>query len=263
MADLKRRFSPCLEWIFADPVAIEDRMAAAAASGLSQVEFWSWRERGVDRLADALHNAGVGISALVVEPPEDIGDPTRHRDWLNSVEQSAKVAVRLGSPVLVAIAGRPSSGIPEHQQLRAMTEALAAAAAIAGDHGVKIALEPLSNQDGQALELLTSSSTALEVVGEVDSPSLGILFDVYHSHVMGEDVPKTIRLLGSHIIHVQVADNPGRNEPGTGRISWEPVLSALDEIGYDGVIGLEYKPTMSSAESVGFTARVLALATAT
>jgi hydroxypyruvate isomerase len=118
-------------------------------------------------------------------------------------------------------------------------------------------LEPLNDRVGHQGTLLTSSAVAAEIIDRVGSQSLGILLDVYHSHCMGEDVVKVVRSLGARIVHVQVADDPGRNEPGTGGIVWRPVLAALEEVGYGGSIGLEYKPTMASAESALFATRAL------
>ena len=255
---IDQRLSPCLEWIFAEPDAIEERVAAAAESGMHQVEFWYWRRRDIDRLEAALHDHRLGVSAVVVDPQADIADRSAHERWLGAVKESSEVAARLGSPILVATAGpRLVAGPPEREQLEAVTVALQAAASIAGGHGVKVALEPLNDKVDHPGTLLTSSLTALEVVERVGSPALGILLDIYHSHAMGEDLTAVIAELSWHIAHVQVADDPGRHEPGTGKVPWGEVLGALENVGYSGSIGLEYKPTMPSAESVSFTSQVL------
>jgi hydroxypyruvate isomerase len=255
---IEDRLSPCLEWIFAENDDIEDRVAAAAKDGLRQVEFWYWRRRDVGRLQEALKTNGIGVSAVVVDPQANIADRSTHEQWLSNVKDSAQVASRLGSPVLVATAGaRLVPGPPDSEQLAAVAEALGGAASIAQDEQIRLALEPLNDKVDHKGTLLASSMTALELVQGVGNPALGILLDVYHSHVMGEDVPAVVAELGAHIAHVQVADDPGRHEPGTGTVPWSAVLDALDASGYGGSLGLEYKPTMPSTDSVAFVTRVL------
>jgi hydroxypyruvate isomerase len=257
-ATMRQRLSPCLEWIFAEPEDIGERIGEAAKDGMKQVEFWYWRRRDVGRMADALKTQGVGVSAVVVDPQADIADRGTHKAWLANVRDSANVAAYLGSPVLVATAGkRLVDGPPDAEQLGVVTEALRAAASLAAQEKVVVALEPLNERVDHPGTLLASSLAALELVQQVGSPALGILLDIYHSHAMGEDVPVIVSELGRHIAHVQVADDPGRHEPGTGRIPWGAALMALDKAGYAGSLGLEYKPTMPSAESVDFTANVL------
>jgi hydroxypyruvate isomerase len=254
---MEARVSPCLEWLFTEADAVDDRVAAAAKENIHQVEFWYWRNRDVTHLAKTLHDNGVGVSAVVVDPQADVADPATHDVWLGNVRDSAETATRLHSPVLVATAGLRVPGYTDEEELRTVTEAFRSAAGIAAGHNITIALEPLNDRVDHPGTLLTSSLVALEIVEQVGSPALGILLDVYHSHAMGEDVPSVIRRLGSHISHVQVADDPGRNEPGTGTVPWPGVLAALDEVGYNGSVGLEYKPTMPSAESVAFTLQTL------
>lgn len=256
--DLQSRLSPCLEWIFAEAEKIEDRIAAAAKNGMRQVEFWYWRRRSVDSLVEALGLAGIGVSAVVVDPQANIADRNTHKVWLENVLASAEVAAHLGSPILVATTGaRVMDGPNDREQLKVASEALAEAARLAESHGVRLALEPLNDRTDHPGTLLTSSLLAGDIIDIVGSKALGILFDIYHSHAMGEDVVAMIEALGSRIIHVQVADDPGRNEPGSGRIAWGPVMMALQRIGYEGKIGLEYRPTRSSAESVMSTLQAL------
>lgn len=253
------RLSPCLEWIFAEREQLADRFADAAASGFRFGEFWHWRARDMKEVEKSLSRNAIEVSAVVVDPPADIASPKAHAAWLRAVDDSAAVAEQLSCDILVATAGRRIDRAPgECEQLQTAAAALAKAAEIAGRHHVRIALEPLNNRVDHPGTLLTDSLTAGRLVSDIGSPALGILLDVYHSHAMGEDVAQVINALGPRIYHVQVADDPGRNEPGTGRIRWPEVLGALDAAGYDGPIGLEYKPTMPSAESARFAAHTLA-----
>jgi len=255
---IEERLSPCLEWIFAEADDIEGRIEAAAKGGMRQVEFWYWRRRDVGRMREALKTSGMGVSAVVVDPQANIGDRSTHEQWLANVKDSAEVASHLGSPVLVATAGaRLVPGPPDSEQLAAVADALRAAASIVKEQQVRLALEPLNDRVDHQGTLLASSVTALEIVQQVGNPALGILLDVYHSHVMGEDVAAIVTELAANIAHVQVADDPGRHEPGTGTVPWTAVLDALGAGGYGGALGLEYKPTMPSSDSVAFATRVL------
>lgn len=251
--------SPCLEWIFAEHEQLQDRFADAAAHGFSFGEFWYWRGRDIDEVHKSLNRNSISVSALVVDPQADIASPETHTAWLSAVEDSAAVASRLSCGILVATAGnRLPSGADDDEQLQTVKAALSEAAAIADRHGIRVAIEPLNDRVDHPGTLLTSSLTAGRLVDEIGSSALGILLDIYHSHVMGEEVVEVIKALGPRICHVQVADDPGRHEPGTGTICWPGVLTALDAAGYDGPVGLEYKPTMPSAESASFAAWSLA-----
>lgn len=251
--------SPCLEWIFAEHAHLQDRFADAAANGFSFGEFWYWRGRDIDEVERSLNRNAISVSAMVVDPPADIASPETHTAWLGAVEDSATVASRLSCGILVATAGnRLPNGAPDGEQLQTVKAALSKAAAIAERHGIRVAIEPLNDRVDHRGTLLASSLAAGRLVDEIGSPALGILLDIYHSHVMEEEVAEVIKALGQRIYHVQVADDPGRHEPGTGTICWPGVLTALDAAGYDGPIGLEYKPTMPSAESASFASRSLA-----
>ena len=158
---VEERLSPCLEWIFAEEEAVEDRIAAASKSGLNQVEFWFWRSRGVERLEAALDANGVGVSAVVVDPQANLADRGTHQTWLKNVGVATVVAARLHSQVLVATAGlRIEGGPADPEQLEVATEAFAKAAAIASAHGVRIAIEPLNDRVDHPGTLLTSSLVA-------------------------------------------------------------------------------------------------------
>jgi hydroxypyruvate isomerase len=111
-------------------------------------------------------------------------------------------------------------------------------------------LEPVNVRVDHPGSLLDRTSEGVYVARGVDSPSFGVLYDMYHSTVEGEDVAAELANAGDLIRYVQVADAPGRGEPGTGAIDWPEYLGLLRASGYEGPIGLEYYPTTASAESV-------------
>jgi hydroxypyruvate isomerase len=114
---------------------------------------------------------------------------------------------------------------------------------------VMLVLEPL-NTELFATMYLVSTRLGLDIVEAVDSPNLRLLYDVYHSRVMGEDVREVLAGRTHLVAHVQVAGWPGRNEPGTGDLDYADVMQALADLGYTGPIGLEYFPTTDSVTSI-------------
>ena len=106
---------------------------------------------------------------------------------------------------------------------------------------------------------LVNTTLGLDLVDAVGSPALRLLYDVYHSTVMGEDMEQVLAGRIHLVHHVQVADFPGRNEPGTGTLDWPEKIATLRRLGYDGGIGLEYRPTMPIAESLAKTRGALGL----
>jgi hydroxypyruvate isomerase len=252
------RISACLEWLFAeDDADLADRVSAAQRAGLRRVEFWYWRDRDIEALRTRASDLAVQIGAVVTDPA-DIGNRASHPAWLRGVEESLEVAARLGAGVVVATAGNRLPGSPLTEQVASVTAALTAAGSLARRAGIRLALEPLNDRVDHRGALVTGTTMALRILDAVPADAVGVLWDVYHASVMGEDLRSVPGQLGDRLAYVQVADDPGRHEPGTGRIGWNTVIGALDDAGYDGPIGLEYRPTMASEASVKHTAEVLA-----
>jgi hydroxypyruvate isomerase len=129
-------------------------------------------------------------------------------------------------------------------------EAFSKAARIAEAEGLLLLVEPLNSVVDHPGFFLTSTSEALDIAEAVGRPNMKVLFDFYHSAMMGEDARAVLSGRAHLIAHVQVADAPGRHEPGTGGIDWADRMALLKELGYAGLIGLEYKPLGSTAESL-------------
>lgn len=236
-----------------------DRVRAAKAAGFDSAEFHLWRDKDVDAIADALDETGLKLTGIVVEPRRSIVDPAQHGEFLQAVRESLETAKKLGSPPLVVASGFTREGVPHADHVEAAVSALKQAAALAEEAGVLLVLEPLNDRVEHPGMFLVSTKLGLDIVEAVNSPNLRLLFDAYHSAVMGEDLSDVLSGRAHLVAHVQFADTPGRNEPGTGTIDWPATVSALRELGYDGGIGLEYRPTLPAVESLEATRSTLGL----
>lgn len=256
----RRPLSACLELLFDEPpgVALESRVAAAAAAGIGEVEIWGWRDRDLEALRDALRTHRLRLRSLVVDPMLPLADPERLTAFLEAVASSVAVADRLGAAILIVSGGPALPGVARRSQLDAITAALRAAAPLAAEAGIVIGLENLNSRIDHPGCILDSTRDCLDVVDAVDVPAVRLLYDVYHSLAMGESPQLVVGGRVDRICHVQVADVPGRHEPGSGTADWPGLLDWLGAEGYRGSIGLEYVPTGATVESLTYVRSVVA-----
>jgi hydroxypyruvate isomerase len=227
-----------------------ERPAAAAAAGFEAVEFWGSGNKDLPALQQACSDAGVGVAtfgSLGGHALVSIQDPEALRATMLS---DAEKAHALGTKTLLVTTGNALEGVPRDEQMQAVTENLRAVAPVAEEQGVRLALEMLNTLVDHAGYFLDRTDDALAIVEAVDSPAVGILYDVYHMQIMEGNLIETIRRAAPALHHVHVADVPGRNEPGTGEINYANVFRALDEAGYEGWCGMEFRPTGSSVDAL-------------
>ncbi len=252
------RLSACIEWLFSD--ATEDfaeRVRLAKASGLDAVEFWFWSNKDIDAIEVALRETGLSLSGFVAEPMIALTDAGNKEKFLTGLEDSIAVAKRLGAKVLIAQAGDDLPGVLREDQHRALVEALRGAADKLSGTGIRLGVEPLNTLIDHKGYYLSSTREALNIVDEVGRPEIGIVYDLYHSYVMGEAIEDVLKDRVSRVVHAHVADHPGRSDPGTGEIDLGRRLAWLFANGYDGAVGLEYRPAGSTAEALpGVSARL-------
>ena len=252
--------SLCVEWMFADDhPAMPDRIRAAARAGYNAVEFHLWRDKPIDAIADALNETGVRLTGICVDPRRSLVDPAQHDEFIEAVRESLIAAKQLGSPPMIVASGFTRDGVSEQDHFDAAVTVLKRAAALAGDAGVMLVLEPLNDRVEHPGMYLVSTTRGLDIVEAVASPNLKLLFDVYHSATMGEDLEAVLAGHMHLVHHVQVADMPGRNEPGTGMLDWPAITASLRRLGYDGAIGLEYRPTLPPEQSLAQTRETLGM----
>ncbi len=246
-----RQFSACIEWLFArNGDVFADRIRLAHQAGLSAVEFWRWTDKDLDAIVAAVAETGIAVSGLVAEPMIALTNPANREAWLQGLRESVAVAQRLGAAVLIVQAGDDLSGFSRAEQRASLIAALTAGAGILEGSGVRLGLEPLNTTIDHPGYYLSSTMEGLDIVDEIDRPEIGIVYDLYHSAVMGEDTREVIGDRIDRIVHLHVADHPGRSDPGTGQIDLAERLDWLFAQGYRGRIGLEYRPATSDAKSV-------------
>lgn len=246
------RFSACIEMLFVpesdDPA---ERIRLASAAGLEAVEFWLWSNKDLDAIEQALAETGLKLAGIVAEPFAELTRTDEHDRFLAGLERSCDAALRLGAPVLICQSGPLLAGVERNRQRDALTLAMARSADVLKGSGIRLGLEPLNDRVDHPGYFLTDTAEAFALVEAVNRPEIGLTYDLYHSMVMGED-PETV--VGCHvdrIAHVHIADHPGRNQPGTGRLALKTQLDWLAGAGYDGYVGLEFRPTASTVEALG------------
>ncbi|MDF8333790.1 TIM barrel protein [Novosphingobium cyanobacteriorum] len=248
--------SSCVEWQFTEAGGVEDRIRAARDAGFAKAEFHLWRDKDMGAIAAALQETGVVLTGICVDPRRSIVDPAEHDEMLAAVRETIAATAPLGKPPLIVASGFRVEGMSEEEHFANAVSVLKKAAALAEEAGVLLVLEPLNTKLFSAMYLV-STKLGLDIVEAVDSPALRLLYDVWHSAVMGEDMAEVLRGRTHLVAHVQYADMPDRNEPGTGTLDWGQVVSTLRDLGYDGAIGLEYFPTVPMAESLAITRKAL------
>ncbi|MBB2794809.1 hydroxypyruvate isomerase [Rhizobium phaseoli] len=246
-----RRYSACIEWLFAEEGdSFADRIRRAHAGGLTAVEFWRWTDKDLDAVEAALDETDLEVTSLVAEPMIALTDAANRQAWLAGLAESVAVARRLGAPVLIAQAGDDLAGLSREEQRRVLTETLKAGADILKGSGVRLGVEPLNTRIDHIGYFLDSTREGLDIVDDVARPEIGIVYDIYHSAVMDERTEDVLKDRLDRVFHVHVADHPGRNEPGSGGIDLSHRLNWIFANGYDGAVGLEYRPIRLGADAV-------------
>ncbi len=241
---LPARLAANLGWLFTE-VRWSDRFSAARAAGFRTVEF-PWPD---DRAAtaDAVRASGLRV-ALLNMPAGDLAagqrgwpnDPDRVVEWRDALLDAVNLAAELGCPTVNVLAGNridEAAGV----QLSCLETNLRWALPEASTRGVTLVTELLNRVENPDY-LLTALEDAEPMLGRLGGLGWRLQLDVYHLSLGGIDVPAAIRRAGRRIGHVQVADVPGRHEPGSGELHWAAIREALDAAGYRGTLGLEYVP---------------------
>ncbi len=251
------RFSANLSMLFTE-VPFLDRFARAAQAGFEAVEFmfpYAHSPQEIKARLDA-----TGLKAVLHNLPAgdwDGGergiacDPARVAEFRAGVAQGVAYATALGVPQLNCLAGKAPAGADDALLRHTLVENLRFAAAALHQAGLRLLVEPINRYDMPGF-YLQRTAQALSVLDEVGAPNAFVQYDVYHAQRTEGELAATLERHLARIGHIQIADNPGRHEPGTGEINYPFLFQHLERIGYQGWVGAEYRPAAATEAGLGW-----------
>lgn len=251
------RFSANLSIMFAE-YDFMDRFERAAKAGFKAVEYmFPYPYEKVD-LVDKLEQ--YGLTQVLMNLPAgnwDAGErgiaviPGRENEFRRGVDLAIDYAKALKVPLVNCLVGLTPKDVAPEQARASVVANLGYAAQVLATKGIKLLIEALNTNDIPGF-YLSSTADVLALIEEVNHPNLFIQHDVYHMQVMEGNLTNTIRKNIGRIGHIQIADVPGRNEPGTGEINYTNLFRFIDEAGYGGFIGCEYRPFTRTEDGLGW-----------
>jgi len=239
-------------------VAFLERFEAAAKAGFTAVEFLFPYAYPKDALAERLAAHGL-TQALFNLPPGDweAGErgtailPNRVNEFRDGLARAIEYAKALSCARIHVMAGVVPSGVHPARLREVYVENLKFAAAEAAKEDLTVLIEPINTRDIPRYYLCTSTQ-ALAVIGAVGAENLKLQYDIYHAQIMEGDLAPSLERNLDAIGHIQIADTPGRHEPGTGEINYQFLLGFMDKLGYEGWVGCEYRPAGDTLAGLGW-----------
>lgn len=221
------------------------RLEAAAALGFSAIELWPWENKDQNAFGDTCERLGLKIAQFTAwgfRP--GLNDPKNHNQFVEKIEKSCEVAKKWKCSMMCVVGGDDIKDVSQEKMHENIIEGLKKAAPIAEKHGVTLILEAMNIRVDHKGHCLYGSTPTIKIIKSVDSKFVKINWDLYHMHITEGDLCGHIRegFAADAIAYIQLADHPGRNEPGTGEIHYPRVLKELKALKYTGYVGLECVP---------------------
>lgn len=252
------RLSVCIEMYWPE-LSYAQRVERVAGAGLFAYEFWNYSDKDLPVIQAAARAGGVNLAGFVCEPGFALTGPTLLEVHTAGVARAAAVGRQLGTSTFIVTAGNVVAGESYEITRRRVLRKLKAMASAAQQEGVMLCLEPLNVHDDHPGYWLTTMAQAADLVEEVDLPSLKILYDIYHQQITEGSILANLRKYAPRIGHIHVAGAPGRGNLVGGDLDYRTIFAAIDDMGYDGYVGLEFRPTGDTeaalAEAVELTNR--------
>jgi hydroxypyruvate isomerase len=255
-------FAANLTMLF-NEVPFLERFDKAAKAGFKAVEFLFPYDFTVEQLQDALKRNQLQLVLHNLPAGDWAGGergiachPERVAEFRSGVDQALTYATALGVKQLNCLAGIQPAGVTDAAARQTLVDNLKFAAPKLKAAGIKLLIEPINSFDIPGF-FLNHTQQAIDIIRDAGSDNIYVQYDIYHMQRMEGELAKTMEKHLGSIAHLQLADNPGRNEPGTGEINYPFLFACLDRIGYKGWIGCEYKPGTTTVAGLDWAAPYL------
>lgn len=254
------RFAANLSMLYTE-VPFLDRFAAAASDGFTAVEYLFPYEHAADEIAMRLKGNGL-TQALFNLPPGDwdAGErgmaciPGREAEFAASVEEALPYAQATGCQRLHAMAGMRPASVDEAAMRETYVNNLKAACARLAPYGITLLIEPINTRDMPGF-YLSGQQQAHDILAEVGASNLKVQMDFYHCQIMEGDLTRRLEQHFAGVGHIQIAGVPDRREPDEGEVNYPHLFDRLDQLGYTGFVGCEYRPKADTSEGLGWLRR--------
>ncbi|MGI9471884.1 MAG: hydroxypyruvate isomerase family protein [Rubripirellula sp.] len=234
------RPSVCIDAVLGEH-SVRDAVQQTRQAGIQAFEFWCWWEKDLDEVIAARDEFEMQISAFCTKFVSLV-DPSARPEYLAGLEASIGAAQRLQCNTLISQVGDALPGIPRGPQHQSLVDGLRQAAPMLEAAGITLVIEPLNELIDHAGYYLVRSDEAFQIIDEVDSPNVKIVYDIYHQQISEGQLIANLTANIDKIAHFHAAGNPGRNELTIGELHYPSIFKAIADTNYDGFVGLEYWP---------------------
>jgi hydroxypyruvate isomerase len=231
------KMSVCVDALWPQ-IPCEDAAQLAAGCGAQAIEFWGWWDKNLLAVKKACDNCGLDIAAICTRFLSLV-DGHELEAYLQGLKETIDAARELHCRTIISQVGNELIGVPYEEQRLQLLDGLRKAVELISSHDVQLVIEPLNTRVDHKGYFLWSSSEAAQIVREVNSPQVKMLFDIYHQQIMEGDILQHIRENLHCIGHMHCAGVPGRHSLSESELDYRYVFKAVDEMGYDGFMGLE------------------------
>ena len=242
------RFSVCIDAIFGQNMDPALAIQKVREIGFDAYEFWSWWDKDIVRLKKAQIETGLTPAALCTKFIT-LTDPGRRNDYIEGLKETITAAGHLGCKTIISQVGASLPDAERSKQHESIVDGLRACAPYLEDAGMTLVIEPLNLTVDHPGYYLSTSAEAARILEETGSPSVKMLFDIYHQQITEGDLIRNIQKYIPLIGHFHAAGNPGRDTILKGEIYYPAIWETIQTTPYQGDVGLEYFPSPGTAET--------------
>jgi len=235
--------SVCIDSVF-EGQSFQDACRAVRAAGIPAIEFWGWWDKDLNALQEAQQENELVISACCTKFISLV-NPADRSAYIDGVAASIEAAHGLGTGILISQVGNFQEGVPRAVQHESLVEGLREVAPLLEQSGITLVIEPLNERVNHPGYYLVRSDEAFQIIDEVNSNNIKVVFDIYHQQISEGDLIENIRKNIEKIGHFHAAGNPGRHELQNGEIAYPYVFEQIRATGFAGYVGLEYWPSQT------------------